>query len=315
MPRYIFRRTLLALPLLVLIPFAVFVLMDLAPGDIAQTLAGETPTPQVIKQIRVQLRLNEPLLQRFWDWFSGAIHGDFGHSLFTNESVSSMINKALGPTLSLVLLSLFISLVLGLIFGIIAGMHPKGWADRVVAVISSILVAAPPFWVGLILVLIFALSLNWLPATGYAPISDGFWQWFRFMILPSLALALVPAAEVARQLRGSLVEVLKKDYVLTARAKGLSTRQVVFKHSLKNAAIPVLTVFGYHAAQILGTTVVVEHVFNIHGLGDMALQGVLTGDIPVVLAIALLTTVAVIVVNLTTDLTYGYFNPKIREPV
>lgn len=315
MPRYILRRTLLALPLLLLIPFAVFLLIDLAPGDIAQTLAGETPTPQVIKQIREQLRLNEPLLQRFWDWFSGAIHGDFGHSLFTNESVSSMINKALGPTLSLVLLSLFISLVLGLSFGIIAGMHPKGWADRVVSVISSILVAAPPFWVGLILVLIFALSLDWLPATGYAPISDGVWQWLRFMILPSLALALVPAAEVARQLRGSLVEVLDKDYVLTARAKGLSTRQVVFKHSLKNAAIPVLTVFGYRAAQILGTTVVVEHVFNIHGLGDMALQGVLTGDIPVVLAIAVLTTVAVIVVNLATDLAYGYFNPKIREPV
>jgi peptide/nickel transport system permease protein len=306
---------MLSLPLLILIPFAVFVLMDLAPGDIATTLAGDTPTPGAIKQIRQQLRLNDPLLQRFWEWFKAAIHGDFGHSLTTNAPVSQMISKALGPTLSLVLLSLVIALVLGSAFGIVAGMHPKGWADRVVSVVSSILVAAPPFWVGLILVLVFALSLKWLPATGYQPLSTGLWNWLKYMILPSIALALVPAAEVARQLRGSLVDVLERDYVLTARAKGLSSRQVVFKHSLKNAAIPVLTVFGYRAAQILGTTVVVEHVFNIRGLGDMALQAVLTGDMPVVLAIALLTTLAVIVVNLITDLAYGYFNPKIREPV
>jgi peptide/nickel transport system permease protein len=303
------------LPLLILVPFAIFVLMDLAPGDIATTLAGDTPTPGVLKQIRQELRLNDPLLQRFWDWFTAAIHGDFGHSLRTNESVSEMVSKALGPTLSLVILSLLIALVLGTAFGIIAGMHPKGIADRVVSVISSILVAAPPFWVGLILVLVFALSLTWLPATGYQPLSAGLWEWLRFLILPSIALALVPAAEVARQLRGSLVDVLEKDYVLTARAKGLSSRQVVFKHSLKNAAIPVLTVFGYRAAQILGTTVVVERVFNINGLGNMALEAVITKDMPVVLAIALLTTLAVIVVNVITDLAYGYFNPKIREPV
>src|SRR5262245_62124180 len=183
MSRYIFRRTLLSLPLLILIPFAVFVLMDLAPGDIATTLAGDTPTPGVIKQIRTELHLDDPLLKRFWDWFQGAIHGDFGHSLRTNESVSEMITKALGPTLSLVLLSLFIALVLGTAFGIIAGMHPKGFADRVVSVVSSILVAAPPFWVGLILVLVFALSLKWLPATGYQPLSAGVWEWLKYLIL------------------------------------------------------------------------------------------------------------------------------------
>ena len=314
MLRYLVRRTLVSLPLLVVIPFGVFALMEFAPGDIATTLAGDNPSPDVIARIRQELNLDDNLFSRFWTWLSHAMQGDFGHSLRTKEAVSTKVSHALGPSLSLVALSLLLALIIGSAFGIIAGTHPKRWADRIVSVFTAILVAAPPFWVALMLVLGFSLSLDWLPATGYRPLSAGLWEWLRFMILPSVALALVPAAEVSRQLRGSLVQVLDRDYVLTARAKGLLPRQVIFKHALKNAAIPVLTVFGYRAAQILGSTVVVETVFNIHGIGDTALQAVLTGDIPVVLAIALLTTIAVVVVNLLTDLAYGYLNPKIRQP-
>lgn len=311
--RFTLRRLLPSLPLLIAVPFAVFVLMEFAPGDIAATLAGDNATPDLVAGIREKLGLNDPLIVRFWNWFSHAIRGDFGGSLRSSQPVKSMVGEALGPSLSMVFISLAVALVVGCAFGLLAGMYPKGAADRVVSVVAALFVAAPPFWLGLILVLVFSLSLGWLPATGYQPLSAGLWTWLRHLILPSIALSLVPAAEVARQLRGSLVQVFDRDYVLAARAKGLRRRQVVFKHALKNAAIPVLTVYGYRAAQILGGTVVVETVFNIRGIGDLALQAVLTGDIPVVLAVAMLTTLAVVMVNLLTDLAYGYFNPKIRD--
>ncbi len=313
MLRYVLRRVLGSIPLIFIVTFGVFVMIDLAPGDISQTLAGENATPELLRAIRRELGLNRPLLTRYFDWLGHAITGDLGHSLKTHEAISSMIGDRVEATLSIVLVSMLIAALVGGIMGIAGALKPRSARDRALTTSSSLLVSAPPHWIGLILVAVFAISVRWLPATGYSSIKDGLWDWFRFIILPSIALAGVPIAEVARQLRGSVVDVMGQDYVLTARAKGLRKFKVVAKHGLKNAAIPVVTVFGYRFAVMLGGTAVVELVFNIHGIGFMIYDAVLSRDVPVVLGLTVFFTLGVILVNLLVDLTYGYLNPKVRQ--
>jgi len=312
MLRLVGRRLLNAIPLLLIVSFAVFVLVDLAPGDVAVNVAGEGATPERIAEVRRELGLDDPLVERYGRWAGNAVQGDLGTSLTTNENVWSMIADRLSITFSLILVSMVIATGVALVAGIGAALKPRGMVDRLVSIGSSLAVAAPPFWIGLILVLLFAVERSWFPAVGYAPLSEGLWEWLRHLILPGIALAGVPAAELARQLRGSLVDVMDRDYVLTARAKGLTRASIVGKHALKNAAIPVITVLGFRLAQLFGGTVVVERVFNIQGIGSLAVNAVLERDIPVVLGITVFTTVVVILVNVLVDASYGYFNPKVR---
>ena len=307
------RRILLSIPVLLIVSLLVFALLELAPGDVAVTVAGESASPERIAEVREQLGLNEPFITRYWNWLTDAISGDLGRSLTNGADVASTIADRLPVTASLALVTIIMSTVIGLVCGILAALRPKGVVDRVIVTGASIGIAVPSFWAGLVLVLLFAVNRSWFPAIGYAPLTDGWWEWLRHLILPAAALAMLPAAELTQQLRASLTDTMQKDYVLTARAKGMRSRSLVLKHSLKNAAIPVVTVLGFRMAQLLGGTVVIERVFVMPGLGSLAVESVLSRDLVVVQGIVVFTTLIVIASNLLVDASYGYFNPKVRS--
>jgi peptide/nickel transport system permease protein len=310
--RYLLRRLLLTIPIVVIVPFIIFVLLDLAPGDAASTVAGDGATPQQVAQVRHDLHLGDPLLVRFGRWAGDAVQGRLGTSFETHEQVTTMIRQALPATLSLVLVSLLLTLVIGVGAGIWAGYHPEGVVDRVLIILSSLSIAIPGFWLGLMLVLVFSINLGWLPALGYVPLGSDPWEWLKHLVLPSIALATLPAAAVCLQTRAALADELNKDYVLSAIARGLSRPSVVLRHALKNAGVPVVTVLGFWLGQLIVSTVIVEQVFNFHGIGQLLIQSASSKDVPLLLGLTLLTTIVIVVANLLVDLSYGYFNPRVR---
>lgn len=312
MLRYASRRLLAAIPLLFVVPLLVFLLIDLAPGDPAVILAGDTPTPERIEVVREQLGLNHSVGERYVHWVVAALHGDFGTSFVTSEPVSDVIVRRMGTTMSLVLVAMVMAVVLGTVMAIVATLRPDGLLDRVVNWLASIAIAIPAFWFGLVLAALFAVSYQLLPAVGFEPLTAGLWPWLSHLILPGIALGLLPAAEVTLQLRSALGQVLKSDYILNAQAKGLDRRAVVLKHALKNACIPVVTVLGFRVAEVLAGSVTIEIIYNMPGLGQLAVDSVLSRDVPVLLGFVVFSTTVVVLVNLLVDVSYGYFNPKVR---
>lgn len=312
MTLYALRRLAVALPILVAVTFCVFALVDLAPGDPAAAIAGENPTPERINEIRVMLGLDEPLLSRYVSWFTDAVQADLGASLANGQSVTQVIGDRLPVTISLVAVAMLITLVVGLAAGMVAALRHGRPADRVITALASGAIALPPFWVALVLVLLFSVNLGWFPSIGYEPLSAGLWPWLSHLLLPAIALSLLPMAEVTMQFRQALSTVLKLDYITNAEARGLSRPRVLGKHAAKNAAVPVTTVFAYRFAQVLGGTVAIESVFDLPGIGRLAVNSVLSRDIPVLLGLVALTTLIVLVINLLVDISYGYFNPKVR---
>lgn len=307
------RRLLVAVPLLVVVSFLIFSLIVLVPGDPAVALAGLNPDPAQIEAVRERLGLNDPFLVQYWRWLTDAVQGDLGESLFTSQTVWTAIIARLPTTLSLALLALVLAIVLGVAVGSIAGLRPGTWIDRVATVSASVGVAVPYFWVGMVLVLLLAINNPILPAVGYVPLTTDPVEWFRHLVIPAVALALAPAAVIARQTRASLATVMSEDYVRTARAKGLSPARVVGKHALKNAALPVVTVFGIEANRLIGGTVVIEQLFALPGLGQLAYQAVFSRDFPVVQGVLLVAAMMVLLINIFVDVSYGYFNPRIRQ--
>lgn len=312
MTRYALRRLAVALPLLVAVTFCVFVLVDLAPGDPAAAIAGEHPTAERIAQIRASLGLDEPLLKRYGTWLFDALQANLGTSLANGQAVTDAIGDRLPTTLSLVAVAMAVTLVVGLAAGLVAAVRHGRAADRVITAVASAAIALPPFWVALVLVMLFSVQAGWLPAIGYESLSAGLWPWLSHLLLPAIALALLPMAEVAMQFRQAMVAVLQRDYITNAEARGLSRPRVLGKHAAKNAAVPVTTVFAYRFAQVLGGTVAIESVFDLPGIGRLAVTSVLNRDIPVLLGLVVLTTLIVLVINLLVDISYGYFNPKVR---
>jgi len=307
------RRVLTSIPILLAVSFVVFAMVALIPGDPAAVLAGENATPEQIAEVRSSLGLDQPLLVRYWDWLWSALHGDFGQSLRTGQSVGQILASHVTITLSLVAVTLVLATAIGMAAGIVAAARAGGLVDRAITGLSAVAVALPPFWVSLLLVLFFAVNVRLFPAVGYVPFAESPSEWLSHLFLPALALAALPAAELALQLKDTLTAELRRDYVLTARAKGLSKPKILFKHTLKNAAIPVTTVLGYRTAQLIGGTVTVEVVFVIPGLGSTAVSSVQARDVTVLLGLVVLTTLAVVVINLIVDISYGYLNPKVRS--
>jgi peptide/nickel transport system permease protein len=306
------ERLGLSVVLLLVVSALVFVLIDLAPGDAAVTLAGENATQERIEEVRGELGLDAPLPVRYAEWVGHAITGDLGKSLSTGESVTSIVIRALPPTLSLVILTMVISIVVAVLGGTLAALKPRSIYDRGTTVIAALGVAVPGFWLALVLASEFAVQRPWLPAIGYTPFGDDPLQWTRHLILPALALATVVAAELMRQLRGTLQDALRTDYVMAARAKGVRTGKLVFKHAMKNAAVPVITVLGVRFATLLGGTVILESIFNLQGLGQATLRAVLARDIPVVLGVTVFVTLVVLVTNIAIEMLHPYFNPKVK---
>jgi peptide/nickel transport system permease protein len=309
----VLRRLALSIPVLVVVPFLVFVLLDLSPGDAASEVAGPGASPAVIAQVRRQLHLNDPVVVRYWHWLSDVVfHGSFGTSFTTRLPVTTMIGRALPITLSLGLIAIFFTTVFGVAIGTFAAYHRDGVVDRIIAVLTSLAIATPGFWLGLMLVLIFAINLKWLPALGYVALADDPVEWFRHLLLPALALAALPGAAVCLQTRAALVDELEKDYVLAARSRGIPRKSVLFKHALKNAGVPVTTLLGFQLANLLAGAVIIEQVFDLHGIGQLAITAATGKDIPLLLGIVVMVTVSIVVVNLLVDLSYGYFSPRSR---
>lgn len=305
-------RLIATIPLLAVISFLIFSLIVLIPGDPAVSLAGQNPSPEQIATIRESLGLNDPFLVRYWHWLSGVLHGDLGHSLFSSQAVWTDIAARLPTTVSLVALCMAIALILGVPMGAIAGLQPGTWTDRGATVLASVGVAMPYFWVGMLLIMLLSVQYPLFPAVGYVPLTQNPWEWFRHLLLPAFALSLTPAAIIARQTRASLVTVMSEDYIRTARAKGLSPKRIVVKHALKNAALPVVTVFGIEMSRLLGSTVVIEQLFSLPGIGKLAYDAVFNRDFPLVQGVVLIAAVMVIVINILVDVSYAYFNPRVR---
>jgi peptide/nickel transport system permease protein len=312
MLRMIIRRILMTIPLLFLVTLIVFSLSQLVPGDPAVTLAGESATPEQIAEINEKLGYNDPLVVQYVDMVKGLVTGDLGTSIYSTQTVTAALAQALPATLSLAALSLLMVIVVGTTFGALAGMKPGSLLDRSLTVIASLGVAAPAYWVGMILIIIFTFQLEWLPGALYVPFTESPWEWLRHLIMPAFALGLAGVVEVTRQLRGSLRDTMQLDYVRTARAKGMRQHTVVGKHAMKNAAIPVVTVIGLQVNVLLGGAVAVEQVFGLNGIGGLAVKSVRDRDLPMMQGIVLVSVIVVTVSNLIVDLMYGWLNPRVR---
>lgn len=312
MIRFIGKRLLLAIPTIVLVTLLVFVLMALSPTDPAAVLAGDNPTPQRLAQLHHMLGLDQPFFVRYGTWGWNALQGNLGTSPVTHQSVLSDLMTRLPITLSLLLLALVFCLVISTVLGTLAALHKGGVIDWITNSIATLLLAIPPFVAAVLLVLLLAISYPVFPATGYAAIGDGIGSWLWFMTLPALSLAIIPSALLTRQVRGALIDTLDEDYMRTARAKGLRRGMQIGKHAAKNAAVPVVTVLGLVVTQMLGGSVIVEKIFAIPGLGSLSVDSVLNGDLVTLQGMVLLVAVVVTAVNLLVDVSYGYFNPRLR---
>ena len=309
---FILQRLLALGPLLLIVSLMVFSLVLLIPGDPAYLLAGEDATPEEIAEIRSDMGLDDPIMVQYLRWAGGLLRLDLGTSLFSDQPVLDVLIQRLPVTLSLAAGAIVIALLIAIPAGIISGTRPGRWSDRALTVGASAGLAIPNFWLGLMLVLVFAIWNDWLPATGYIPLSENVGDWLRHLLLPAFTLGLSAGAILTRQLRGAMVDVMNQDYIRTARAKGLPWRRVVMKHGLKNAAIPMVTVLGLQANYLLGGTVIVEQVFGMPGLGQLAVASVFSRDLPMIQGVVIMAVFVAVTVNLLVDISYGYFNPKVR---
>jgi len=308
---FITRRILSGVVLVVAISVIAFLLLYAGGGDIARRLLGEDASAQTVAQKSHELGLDRPLFVQFGSWVSGVLHGDFGTSWFTSQPVSDAIISRLAVTLSLVFGATILIAIVSVVLGVLAATR-RGWIDGVVQVISLIGTAIPAFLIALGLVVVFAIELHWFAPTGYVQFADSPQGWISSVILPVIALSLGGIAGVTQQIRGSMLDSLRQDYVRTLNSRGLSTRSVVLKHVLRNAAGPALAVLGVHFVGLLGGAVIIEQIFAIPGVGQVAVTATSQGDIPLVMGLVIATAILVVLLNLVVDLAQGWLNPKVR---
>ncbi len=312
MGKLIGRRMVLTIPLLFFVSLIVFGLAQLVPGDPAVTIAGENATPERIEEVREKLGINDPALVQYGRLIGGVAQGDLGTSLYSEQKVTDAIFTALPVTLSLAGLALFFVVLVGIPFGLLAGTRPGSLLDRVLIGAAALGVAAPGYWIGIIMIIVFGLNLGWFPTGLYVKLTDNPLDWLYHMAMPAFALSLAGIVEVTRQLRSSMRDTMLQDYIRTAKAKGLSSKLVILKHALKNAAVPVVTVIGLQVNVLLGGAIALELVFGLSGVGALAVRAVQNRDVPVIQGIVILSVIVVTVSNLLVDLAYGWLNPKVR---
>jgi len=307
------RRLAQVVPVMVLATLVVFGLMHIVPGDPAVVLAGDQATGERIEEIRQLYGFDQPFLIQYWNWLSDAMRGDLSQSLLSSESVSVLIAQNFPNTLLVVVYAMVISLVIGVPLGIAAAIRAGSAADAAVGALSSVGVAMPNFWLGMILVSFFALSLGWFPATGAGSITEDFPEAIWRGTLPAVALAAGGIAEISRQVRSALLEVLSSQFVRTLRAKGLSSRTILWKHGLKNISVTLLTVTGLLFNRLLGGTVVVEAIFAYPGMGNLIVRAAINKDFPVVQGVVLSMVVVVVLTNLIIDILCGLIDPRVSQ--
>ncbi|MFJ2619227.1 ABC transporter permease [Glutamicibacter sp. NPDC087344] len=305
------KRLLLAVPMLLIVSMVMFVLASILPGDSAATILGEEATPESLAALREQMGLNLPLYQQYWNWATDAIRGDFGTSIFGGQDVVTVIVYRLPVTVSLMVLSTLVIGVVGAVLGLLSAVK-GGWIGRFLDAFSLFGLAIPSFAFAVVLVSLFAVTVRAFPATGYMSLEDGFGNWIWSLTLPVIAMSLSGTTLVAKQMRDSALEVLSRDSIRVLRANGISERSILFRHVLKNAAIPATTVLGVCVVGALTGAVFIENVFVMPGLGSLATQSTMTHDMPVLLGLGVYFTLIVVGVNLLVDVVYGFINPKVR---
>jgi peptide/nickel transport system permease protein len=309
--RLIGRRLARSIPVLFVVSTSTFLLVALIPGDIARAIVGPDATQGQYISLRQALGLDQSLPTRYWHWLTHALRGDFGVSLFSHESVSSVLGSRLPVTLSLVIGSTLVATLLGLTLGI-AGSRLTGSVGRVVDGISLLGLAIPNLFLGLLLVAWFAVALPWFPATGYVPVTSDPAGWLQSLVLPVITLAVPGVAVIAKQTRDGMREAFERPFMQTLRAAGVPRRSLIYRHALRNAAIPVVTVIGVVFVAALSGTVLVETVFAMPGLGSAAVQATEQHDLPLIQGVAIEFTVIVIIVNLVVDILYAWLDPRVR---
>jgi len=307
---FLLRRLISGLALIVIVTALTALFIYGGGTDIARNILGNTATEAQVAQRATELGLDRPPLEQYLAWFGGVLHGDMGKSFYNSESVSQALVNRIPVTLSIVIGAVLFTAIVGALLGVLSAVR-RGWIDRVVQVFNVVSGALPTFWVGLVLVSIFAINLKIFPATGYTPPSVDPARWILGLVLPVTALVL-GSLGVAAIVRSSVIDVLRLDFVRTLRAHGLSSREVLFKHVLRNAAPPFLTVISMQFIGLMGGAVVIERVFAIPGLGLLATDSTQRGDVPVVLGVVIVSVLVIVIVNLIVDILGGWLNPKAR---
>ncbi|MFB0546336.1 MAG: ABC transporter permease [Anaerolineae bacterium] len=312
MQRYLARRLLQLIPTLFVASVMIFCILQLAPGDPAVIMLGFEATPEQLEAERARLGLDKPIPVRYLIWLSDVVKLNLGRSLINGRPVVTLLANAFPNTLRLALTALVVSVVAGLAMGILSALKQNSWIDSLITAFSSLALAVPGFWLGILMILLFSVRLRWLPPSGVGDLDKGFIYDLRYLIMPVLSLAFAQAAVFSRYTRSALIDVMSADYIRTARAKGLAERAVVQRHALKNAMIPVVTIIGIQAGRLLGGAVIVEAVFAYSGMGRMVVLAIMNRDTPVVQAALMLVVCIFLLTNLVVDLLYAYLDPRVK---
>ena len=312
MGRVILRRVAGAIPVVLLVTLITFGLMRLIPGDVSAALAGVSASPAEREQIRHNLGLDQPVQVQLVRWYGDLLRGDLGRSLFLGKPVTQATFERLPVSLSISAYALVLTLLLGLASGILAAMRQNSWVDQAAMIFAMIGISLPNFWIGLMMIVLFSVHLGWLPTGGYVPIEQDFLGWLRTATMPAVSLALLQVGLLARITRSTMLEVLRQDYVRTARAKGLPNYLVIGKHALANAMIPIVTVVGIIVSLLISGSVVTETVFSIPGVGQLLTSAILNRDYPMIQGALLFVTLLVVGINIAMDIAYAWLDPRVR---
>jgi peptide/nickel transport system permease protein len=310
--RYLIVRVIGVIPTLIGISILVFGVTYLIPGDPALIMAGSEATPEVVANLRQQWGLDQPVYVRYLAWLGNIVRGNLGDSYFSRQTVLQLVGNALPVTVELAILSLLVAVLIAIPTGIVSAVKAGSWFDLCAATLGFIGLSIPSFWLGIMLIYVFAVYLQQLPAGGFTPLSAGLWPNLQSMILPSIALGTFASTQLMRYLRASLLDVLHADYVRTSRAKGLRERSVLLRHAVRNALIPFTTVLGVQMGYLLGGTVIAESVFALPGIGRLVLTAVLNRDYQVATGIIFLIATAFVLINLVVDMIYPILDPRVR---
>ena len=309
---FLVKRILATVPVLLIVAVLVFLLLRLTPGDPAAIIAGDAASPENIAKIRENFGLDKPLPVQFGIWFGNLMRGDLGESYFFKIKVAALIGQRIEPTLALSLCTIVIAVAVAVPLGVLAAWKQGGWLDRALMGFSVMGFSIPVFVLGYLLIWLVSLKLGWLPVQGYERIGGGFVPFIRHLILPSITLSVIYIALIARVTRAAVQDVLSEDYIRTARAKGLPENRVLISHALANAAVPIITVIGIGVALLIGGVVVTESVYGIPGLGRLTVDAVLARDFPTIQGVILFFSFVYVLINLLVDISYLFFDPRIR---
>ena len=309
---YLLKRVLTLFPVLLIVSLVVFMIIHITPGDPASIMLGEEASPEDIEKLREQLGLNLPIYQQYLNWILGVLQGDFGYSYFMDKPVLHAIFEQLGPTLSLSILAELMAILIAIPLGVVAATKRGTKTDQSFMGLSLLGISIPSFLLGLFLILLFAVQLRWLPVAGYQPLSAGLWNHLKYLLLPAIALGTMQAALIARMTRASMLEILNANYIKAARSKGVKDWGVIYKHALRNAFIPILTVIGQTFGTLIAGAAVTETIFNIPGIGQLIVNSVVRRDYSVIQGTVLFVTCSYLLINLVIDLLYGVIDPRVK---